>query len=59
MQKTIRNNITRFFYLPGKEEIAIRTVEECLERGSKIERVIFNVFKPEDERYYLDQLAQR
>ena len=51
---------TGVFGFPQRKasEIAIRTVEECLERGSKIERVIFNVFKPEDERYYLDQLTQ-
>jgi len=37
-------------------EIAVRTVRACLEAGSGVERVIFNVFKPEDETYYLELL---
>lgn len=39
-------------------EIAVRTVKASLEEGSKIEKVAFNVFKPEDERYYLDILTK-
>ena len=37
-------------------EIALRTVRDCLARGSRVEKVIFNVFKPEDEQYYLELL---
>ena len=33
-------------------EVAVRTVKAALEVGSGVERVIFNVFKPEDEEYY-------
>ena len=37
-------------------EVAVRTVEACLDAGSGVERVIFNVFKPEDEAYYMELL---
>lgn len=37
-------------------EVAVRTVRACLDGGSGVERVIFNVFKPEDEAYYLELL---
>ena len=33
-------------------EVAVRTVGECLERGSRVEKVVFDVFTPEDEAYY-------
>ena len=33
-------------------EVAVRTVRACLAAGSGVEKVIFNVFKPEDEAYY-------
>lgn len=51
---------TGVFGFPQKRgaEIAIRTVDECLERGSKVKKVIFNVFKPEDERFYLEILGE-
>lgn len=38
-------------------EVAVRTVRACLERGSGIEKVIFNVFKGEDEAYYRELLG--
>ena len=37
-------------------EVAVRTVRDCLERGSRVEKVVFNVFKPEDETYYRELL---
>ena len=37
-------------------EVAVRTVRACLDQGSGVEKVIFNVFKPEDEKYYLELL---
>ena len=37
-------------------EIAVRTVRACLEQGSGVEQVIFNVFSPEDEACYLELL---
>ena len=40
-------------------EIAVRTVRDCLARGSGVERVVFNVFKPEDETYYMECLGRR
>ena len=33
-------------------EVAVRTVGECLARGSRVEKVIFDVFTPEDEAIY-------
>lgn len=33
-------------------EIAVRTVKECLEQGSSVRRVIFNVFKDSDLEIY-------
>lgn len=39
-------------------EIAVRTVRDCLARGSRVERVVFDVFKPEDEEYYLETLRE-
>ena len=49
---------TGVFGFPQKRgaEIAVETVRECLSRGSRLEKVVFNVFKPEDEAYYLDML---
>ena len=38
-------------------EIAIRTVKGCLNGGSAIKRVVFNVFTAEDERIYHQQLG--
>ena len=45
---------TGVFGFPQKRgaEVAVRTVMAALEEGSRVERVIFNVFKPEDEGYY-------
>lgn len=39
-------------------EIAIRTVEECIAAGAKVEKVVFNVFSPEDEEYYREILQK-
>lgn len=49
---------TGVFGFPQKRaaEVAVRTVQKCLDDGSPVEKVIFNVFKPEDEAYYLDLL---
>ena len=46
---------TGVFGFPQKQgaEIAVKTVQDCLANGSRIEKVVFNVFKPEDEEYYL------
>lgn len=33
-------------------EIAVKTVKECLDRDSRIKKVVFNVFKDEDLRIY-------
>ena len=38
-------------------EVAVRTVKAALEAGSGVEKVIFNVFKPEDEGYYREILG--
>ena len=38
-------------------EVAVRTVEDCLRAGSGVEKVIFNVFSPEDEAYYRELLG--
>ena len=46
---------TGVFHFPNKRaaEIAVETVKKWLsEHGSKIHRVIFNVFKDEDKAYY-------
>ena len=37
-------------------EIAVKTVRDCLARGPGVDQVIFNVFRPEDEAYYLELL---
>jgi len=51
---------TGVFGFPQKRgaEIAIETVRECLAGGSGIEKVVFNVFKPEDEAYYLEIIEE-
>jgi O-acetyl-ADP-ribose deacetylase (regulator of RNase III) len=38
-------------------EIAVQTVKEFLNNGSTMERVVFNVFTPEDERIYRQLLS--
>jgi O-acetyl-ADP-ribose deacetylase (regulator of RNase III) len=38
-------------------EIAVQTVKEFLNSGSAMERVVFNVFTPEDERIYRQLLS--
>ncbi len=38
-------------------QVAVDTVRECLRSGSRVEKVIFNVFTPEDEDYYRALLA--
>ena len=38
-------------------EVAVRVVRDCLDHGSSVGKVIFNVFKPEDETYYRTLLA--
>jgi O-acetyl-ADP-ribose deacetylase (regulator of RNase III) len=38
-------------------DIAVQTVKECLNSGSTIERVVFNVFTTEDERLYRQLLS--
>lgn len=45
---------TGVFRFPKEKaaEIAVKTVVEFLNRDSSIERVVFNVFSPEDERIY-------
>jgi O-acetyl-ADP-ribose deacetylase (regulator of RNase III) len=45
---------TGVFRFPQEKaaEIAIQTVKEFLNNGSAMERVVFNVFTPEDERIY-------
>ena len=50
---------TGVFGFPQKRgaEVAVRTVQECLDQGSGVRQVIFNVFKPEDEAYYRALLA--
>ena len=37
-------------------EVAVRAVRDCLARGSGVEKVVFNVFKSEDETYYRELL---
>jgi O-acetyl-ADP-ribose deacetylase (regulator of RNase III) len=51
---------TGVFGFPQKKacEIAIDTIKDCLASGSKIEKIVFNVFKPEDEKYYLEILRK-
>lgn len=50
---------TGVFGFPQKRgaEVAVRTVKDCLKRGSGVQRVIFNVFKPEDEGFYRELLG--
>ena len=42
------------FHFPQAEaaRIAVQTVSEVLEKNTQLERVIFNVFKEEDEQFY-------
>ena len=50
---------TGVFHFPNRKaaEIAVRTVTDWLDRHSgAMERVIFNVFKDEDKRYYEQEL---
>ena len=50
---------TGVFHFPNKRaaEIAVHTVKEWLEaHPGKVDRVIFNVFKDEDRRYYESEL---
>jgi len=51
---------TGVFRFPQEKaaEIATRTVKEFLNCGSAIERVVFNVFTPEDERIYRRLLGE-
>lgn len=51
---------TGVYGFPQKKasEIATDTVKDYLANGSKIEKVIFNVFTPEDEKYYLKILRK-
>lgn len=46
------------FHFPNKQaaEIAVKAVEEFMERRSSIRKVIFNVFKDEDRKIYEDIL---
>ena len=39
-------------------EIAVRTVEEFLQKETRVQRVIFNVFKDSDLEIYRNLLAQ-
>ena len=51
---------TGVFSFPNRRacEIAVGTVEEWLEKHpSSVERVVFNVFKDEDRRYYEERLS--
>lgn len=50
---------TGVFRFPQKRaaQIAVRTVKDFLDRDSRIEKVIFNVFKDEDLRIYGELLA--
>jgi O-acetyl-ADP-ribose deacetylase (regulator of RNase III) len=45
---------TGVFRFPKEKaaEIAVRTVKEYMGRGTAVERVVFNVFTPEDEAIY-------
>lgn len=50
---------TGVFHFPNKRatEIAVDTVQKWLENNSEsMDRVIFNVFKDEDKRYYEELL---
>ena len=50
---------TGVFHFPNQKaaEIAVRTVTEWLDQHpAAMERVIFNVFKEEDKRYYEQEL---
>ena len=50
---------TGVFRFPQKRaaQIAVRTVKDFLDKDSRIEKVIFNVFKDEDLRIYGELLA--
>ena len=50
---------TGVFRFPQKSaaQIAVRTVKDFLDKDSRIEKVIFNVFKDEDLRIYGELLA--
>jgi O-acetyl-ADP-ribose deacetylase (regulator of RNase III) len=50
---------TGVFHFPQDKaaKIAVQTVKEFLDCGSTIERVLFNVFTPEDERIYRQLLG--
>lgn len=50
---------TGVFRFPQKSaaQIAVRTVKDFLDKDSRIEKVIFNVFKDEDLRIYRELLA--
>ena len=51
---------TGVFGFPQKlgAQIAVKTVRDCLAHGAKVGKVIFNVFKPEDEEYYREELGK-
>ena len=51
---------TGVFGFPQKlgAEIAVKTVRDCLAHDAKVGKVIFNVFKPEDEEYYREELGK-
>lgn len=46
------------FHFPQQKaaEIAVKTVREYLKQDTSIERVVFNVFKPEDQEIYREIL---
>ena len=50
---------TGVFRFPQKRaaQIAVRTVKDFLDKDSRIEKVLFNVFKDEDLRIYGELLA--
>jgi O-acetyl-ADP-ribose deacetylase (regulator of RNase III) len=50
---------TGVFRFPREEaaEIAVQTVKDPLEKGSSIDRVVFNVFTSDDERIYYQLLG--
>ena len=51
---------TGVFHFPNKRaaEIAVKTVKEWIaEHPDTMERVIFNVFKDEDKKYYEEELC--
>ena len=51
---------TGVFCFPNRRagEIAVKTVEDCLNAGSSIRKVIFNVFKEEDREIYTELLSR-